>query len=229
MITAPVTHATSRPRAGSRPRDAPPARRLRAHGGAAPLMTSPDAAAVNRAFPRYPVTVFDKGWTYGVWYCGTGWAKVDLHGQYPPSFLSRALALFPDAVDILHCPSGTVTGPGVTVDAVADEVRHPQIVASADAIPLPDESFDLILSDPPYTDADSAVYGCGHFPLRGFMGEAHRLLRPGGCLGMLHLYYPSYRRRDWHLVGLVAVVTGFQRATRIFSVLQKDHQGRLSL
>jgi hypothetical protein len=181
----------------------------------------PNVAALNAAFPKYPVTVSDKGWTYGVWYCGTSWTKVTLHGQYPPTFLKRALALFPGADDILHCPSGTVTGPGVTVDMVEDEVRRPQILASADAIPLPDGSFDLILSDPPYTKEDSAKYGCPPFPLRGFMSESHRLLRVGGHLGVLHTYYPSYRRRDWKLVGLIAVVTGFQRATRMFSIFER--------
>jgi SAM-dependent methyltransferase len=179
------------------------------------------AAAVNEAFPKYPVTVEDKGWTYGVWYCGTSWVKVGLHGQYPPTFLRRALALFPDAKDILHCPSGTVTGPGVTVDLVRDKARKPQIVASADKLPFRSRSFDLILSDPPYTKEDSVKYGCPPFPLQGFMREAYRLLRVGGYLGMLHLYYPSYRRIEWNLLGLIAVVTGFMRKTRMFSILQK--------
>lgn len=177
--------------------------------------------AVNAAFPKYPVTVEDKGWIYGVWYCGTSWTKVSLHGQYPPTFLKRALALFPESKDILHCPSGTVTGPGVTVDMISDEVRCPQIVAPADNIPLPDESFDLILSDPPYTKEDSKKYGCPPFPMGRWVKEAHRLLRTGGYLGMLHTYYPSYRRKEWSLRVLIAVVTGFCRATRMFSVLEK--------
>lgn len=177
--------------------------------------------AVNQACPKYPVTVKDKGWIYGVWYCGTSWTKVSLHGQYPPTFLKRALALFPDAKDILHCPSGTVTEPGVTVDLIRDKVRKPQIVASADAIPLRSRSFDLILSDPPYSNEDSEKYGCPPFPLQGFMREARRLLRVGGYLGMLHLYYPSYRRVEWKLVGLIGVVTGFMRKIRIFSIFQK--------
>ena len=175
----------------------------------------------NRVFAKYPKTVEDKGWIYGVWYCGTAWTKVKLYGQYPPGFLKRALALFPDAKDILHCPSGTLTGPGVTVDLMRDEVRVPQIQASANKIPLPDNSFDLFLSDPPYSKKDSAKYGCGPFPLNGMMKEAHRLLRRGGYLGILHVYYPSYRRKDWELVGLIAVVTGFLRVTRMFSIMRK--------
>jgi SAM-dependent methyltransferase len=184
-------------------------------------MTRPNVQAVNAAFPKYPVTVDDKGWVYGVWYCGTAWDRVRLHGQYPPTFLKRALALFPDAQRILHLPSGTVTGPGVTVDRIRDEVRRPQILADAGVLPFRDASFDLLLSDPPYTPADSRKYGCAPFPLGKMMAEAHRILRPGGYIGVLHTYYPSYRRKMWQLTGLVAVVTGFQRATRMFSLFER--------
>jgi ParB-like nuclease domain len=61
-------------------------------------------AAWNAAFPEYPMTVEDKGWIYGVWYCGTAWQKTRLPGEYPPTFLDRALGLFPDAKKIVHCP-----------------------------------------------------------------------------------------------------------------------------
>jgi SAM-dependent methyltransferase len=188
---------------------------------------SPSVAALNAAFPRYPVTVHDKGWVYGVWYCGTAWTRVKLHGQYPPTFLDRALALFPDAEDVLHVPSGTITH-GVTVDRIQDEVRRPRIIADAAALPFRAETFDLVLSDPPYTPADSARYGCKPFPLGKAMSEAHRVLRPGGHLGVLHTYYPTYRRKNWKLIGLIAVVTGFQRATRMFSIFEKPAQGSLS-
>jgi len=179
-----------------------------------------DVANVNRTFPKYPITVCDKGWTYGVWYCGTSWTKVRLHGQYPPTFLRRALALFPEAGRILHCPSGTVQGPGVTADLKVCEVRRPQVQASAAALPFKDNAFDLILSDPPYTAKDSEKYQCKPFPLGRMLKEARRILSPGGYLGVLHLYYPSYRRKEWKLEGLIAVVTGFQRATRMFSIFR---------
>jgi len=171
---------------------------------------------------RFPVTVDDKGWVYGVWYCGTGWQKVRLYGQYPQGFLSRALALFPGVAEnrILHVPSGTLLGPGVTVDAVRDEVRCPQIVSDCASLPFEESSFDLVLSDPPYSPEDSRKYGCAPWPMKKFMVEASRVLSPGGVLGVLDTKYPSHRRQDWKLEGLVCVVTGFLRATRIFSLFR---------
>ena len=189
-------------------------------------MTAISVTAVNAAFPKYPVTVQDKGWTYGVWYCGTSFQKVILHGQYPQTFLKRALALFPEACDVLHAPSGSINSKDlptghITLDLVEDEIRRPDYVADCRGLPFENESFDLILSDPPYTKKDSEIYECPPFPMGKFINEALRVLRPSGKLGVLHTYYPSYHRKDFKLVGLIAVVTGFQRATRMFSIFEK--------
>lgn len=188
-------------------------------------MTALSVANVNQTFPKYPVTVEDKGWVYGVWYCGTSWTRVKLHGQYPPTFLKRALALFPDASDVLHAPSGSLKDvAGVTLDMVSDDVRQPDYIGDCAALPFDDNRFDLVLSDPPYTKKDSKIYGCGPFPMGKFVKEAWRVLRPGGYLGMLHTYYPQHRRKDFKLCGLIGVVTGVSRATRIFSILEKRGQ-----
>jgi SAM-dependent methyltransferase len=87
-------------------------------------------------------------------------------------------------------------------------------------MPFPDNAFDLVLSDPPYTEEDSRLYGCAKFPEKKFMSECRRTLRPGGYLGFLAYHYPSYRRSEWRLRGLFAVVTGFSRRTRMFSVFE---------
>lgn len=175
---------------------------------------------INKKFPKYPITIEDKGWVYGVWYCGTGWTKVKLYGQYPPTFLKRAKALFVNVDKILHCPSGTIEE-DITVDIIRDEIRKPMYVASADNLPFEDDSFDLVLSDPPYTGEDFKKYNTEYVPFNKMMREFRRVLKPGGYLGVLHIWYPSYRRKDWGLVGLIAVVTGFQRQTRMFSIFQK--------
>jgi SAM-dependent methyltransferase len=181
---------------------------------------------LNRTFPKYPVTMQDKGWVYGVWYCPTAWMKTHFHGQFPLTFLKRIFALFPDAKDILHCPSGTLTFENngvrnVTVDLIKDEKRNPQIIGSAEKLPFEDNSFDLYLSDPPYSDDDSKIYGCPPFKLRNAMAEARRVLRSGGYYALLHLRYPSFKRKDWNFVGLVGIVTGANRTVRLLSIFQK--------
>lgn len=182
---------------------------------------------LNRSFPKYPITVQDKGWIYGVWYCPTAWMKTHFYGQYPLTFLKRVLALFPDVADkdILHCPSGTVTGPGVTVDLIRDEKRQPDYVASADKLPFPDGSFDLYVSDPPYSKADSAKYGCPPFKNRAAMSEAGRVLREGGYYCLLNVRYPSFRRGSWNFIGLIGVITGANRVSRVLSIFQKPQPG----
>lgn len=196
-----------------------------------------DINALNATMKKYPMSfsdengdsIHDKGWAYGVWYCGTSFTKVKLYGQYPPTFLKRALALFPEAKDILHAPSGQLQDlpPGhVTMDMYSDDVRKPMFQGNCDNMPFADGSFDLVLSDPPYSEEDSRLYGCAKFPEKKFMSECRRILRPNGYLGFLAYHYPSYRRDEWQLKGLFAVVTGFSRRTRMFSVFQAVQPSR---
>lgn len=176
----------------------------------------------NKQYPQYPPTIYSHDWVYGVWYCGTSFTRSTLYGQYPPTFLKRALTLFPDAKQIIQCPSGQLTGPGVTVDLFRDNVRCPRVVANVTALPFANGVFDLYLSDPPYSKDDCIRYGVKSYPLGRAMKEAHRVLCVGGHFGLLHTMYPSYRRRDgWALKALIAVVTGFSRRTRMFSIFEK--------
>lgn len=185
-----------------------------------------DVENLNRTFPKYPITVRDKSWVYGLWYCPTAWMKTHFHGQFPLTFLKRVLALFPTAKDILHCPSGTLKFENngvthVTVDLIRDEKRNPQILASAHQLPFPDNSFDVYISDPPYTNEDSEIYGCPPFKGKVAMAEARRVLRHGGYYCLLHTRYPSFKRNSWNFVGLVGIVTGANRTIRLLSIFQK--------
>jgi len=114
----------------------------------------------------------------------------------------------------------------ITIDMVSDAARHPMMRANCESLPFRDASFDLVLSDPPYTAEDSKIYGCPPFSTRKAMREFRRVLRPGGCLGMLHTYYPDYSRKEWDLCALIAVVTGFRRATRMFSIFERVESPR---
>jgi SAM-dependent methyltransferase len=180
---------------------------------------------------KAPGVVLSSGWVYGWWslYAAskTGTAG-RLHGSYPRQFLKSALALFPGAKDVLHVPSGTLENlpPGhVTMDLMSDSVRKPMIIGDCcKSIPFPDESFDLILSDPPYSYEDSKLYGCPAFRTMTFFREAHRVLRPGGYLGFLHLHLPQIRKPEdtnWRMRGVITITLGSHKKARVFSLWQR--------
>ena len=104
-----------------------------------------DVDNLNAAVPKIPPSIQANGWSYGVWYTGKRYHKQPMYGSYPGNFLARALALFPEAKSILHCPSGSLNGDtlGVTVDLIREALRCPKIQACASALPFPDDSFDL--------------------------------------------------------------------------------------
>jgi hypothetical protein len=183
-----------------------------------------DVEFYNQTFLKYPKLIGDKGWIYGVWYCGMTYQR-KLYGQYPPTFLRRALSLFPsvDPKRILHCPSGSLNGdvPGVSVDCMRDEIWQPQIIAAADCLPFSDCSFDLVLSDPPYSDAHSREVQHAPLPAQKEHAEFHRILARGGYFGLLHFRYPSFKRTEWEMRALIGVVTGSNRNVRVFTIFQK--------
>lgn len=191
-------------------------------------MPRPDWAARvtrwNASFAKYPPIVHSHGWTYGVWYTGKGFKKNLIHGQYPPTFLKRALALWPDVPErrILHVCAGSVQH-GVRVDL--NPKFKPSVLANAETLPFLDGSFDLVLYDPPYDKKNAEIYGVAPKPPRWphTMREMTRVLSPQGHIGILHWYYPSYSRKQMNikLVGLIAVVPGFCSATRMFSIFEK--------
>src|SRR5882672_2132413 len=137
----------------------------------------------NRQFPKYPPIMYSHGWTYGVWYTGKGFAKNQLHGQYPPTFLRRILALWPDVAEnwTLHACSGTIQH-GIRVDL--SPRFNPSVVANVESLPFHDESFELILYDPPYDSDNAKIYGVSKKPPQWprTMEEFVRVLVPGGHL-----------------------------------------------
>jgi SAM-dependent methyltransferase len=182
-------------------------------------------ATWNATFPQYPPLMYSHGWTYGVWYTGKGFKKSMLHGQYPPTFLRRALALWPELppTQRLHVCAGTVQD-GIRVDL--SPVFCPSCLANAEQLPFLSASFGVVFYDPPYDLANALVYGVAKRPPRWpqTMREMIRVLKPGGHLGILHWYYPSYSRRlmGIRLVGLIAVCVGFCAKTRMFSIFEKE-------
>lgn len=147
-------------------------------------------------------------------------------GGYPIGFLERAYSTLgvTDPTKVLHLCSGSLRI-GVTVD-IRPEMK-PQIVADCRAVPLPDESFDWIMADPPYAESYAEqLYGTGRdYPKPGqIVKEMARLLRPGGRCGLLHFMVPM-NTAGMKMVGVWGVSTGAGYAIRAWTVFEKAQQG----
>ena len=190
------------------------------------------AANYTAVFPKYPPMMAANGWLYGLWYCGTSFQKARLYGQYPGNYLKRVLSLFPDAERILQPCAGTITGPGTTLDMSAE--FGPDVIGDVQDMPFDDCSFDLVIIDPPYGKVHAEKYGIPMLGYRKTLKEIRRVLEPNGYMVWLDNKYPSYKRTNWHLIGLIGVVTGFMRMARLCSIFQKPEdlqsgQGELGL
>jgi SAM-dependent methyltransferase len=149
-------------------------------------------------------------------------------GGYPHRFLGWAYELMeaangqivnPDQV--LHLCSGSMLR-GIRVDIRPE--KNPDIVADCRNVPLPDESVDWILADPPYSlEYAKNLYGTeDNYPAPGqIVKEAMRLLRPGGLLGLLHFQVPMIRKPA-KIVNVYGVTTGSGYAIRAWTLIQKN-------
>lgn len=172
---------------------------------------------VNRL--KYPPTVFNNGWIYGVWYCGTSFQKAVYYGQYPSTFVKRVSAML-EGMRILHLCCGRCHIDGA-VNVDLHQLPEADIRADVENLPFASGSFDAVLIDPPYSEEDAQRYKVKRLIKTGaVMREARRVLSGNGWLLWLDEKYPSYHRAEWRLKGLIGIVTGFERRSRILSLFQ---------
>ena len=143
-------------------------------------------------------------------------------GGYPLRFMEWALTEMgcADPDRVLHLCSGSVLT-GTTVDIRPS--TDPDIVADCRNVPLPDESFDFVLAEPPYSaEYAQNLYGTGdHYPTPyQITKEASRLLRPGGKFGLLHTQVPTIRK-PMKVVSVYGVTFGCGYAIRAWTLMTK--------
>ena len=189
---------------------------------------------VKRIHKKYGFTHWEsapnkkKRWIYGVWYCSTAFQKAIYHGQFPATFVKRIITAFPtNEFDFLHLCCGRCHIEGATnIDIM--NLPEVDIIANAEALSLKDESYDICLIDPPYTLEDSKKYGVPRLiSCRKTMAELYRILKPGGWLLWLDVKYPTFKKTQWDLQGLVSIVTGINRRVRILTMFRKHKQEQL--
>jgi hypothetical protein len=180
----------------------------------------------HRVFKKYPKCLMDSGGrVYGIWMIVNFYKRKEgYYGEYPPSFLKRVYALFPDRERLLHLFSGTIKDEkSVTVDI--NEDLNPTVVCDVTRISeFLDPVFDLIIADPPYSKADAKKYGVSLVNKRLALREARKVASKNAVLVWLDTQVPIYRKLDWELLGMIGVYCGTNRVFRVTSIFKANEE-----
>jgi hypothetical protein len=180
-----------------------------------------------KKFPQYPDSHLyvgkDGKRLYGMWFGGQNYRnKTVYHGAYPPGYLGRVTALFPECDPVLHLFSGSLP-PGDYIRF--DLLEHLDAEMYGDAHKLSDyfdeNTFEVIYADPPYTDEDASKYGTPAVNRNVVVKECAKVLKPGGFLVWLDQVLPMYRKDTFSMVGSIGFVRSTNHRFRVITIFQK--------
>jgi SAM-dependent methyltransferase len=164
--------------------------------------------------------MIDERWATATWVMGNNYRGSGYYGAYPPAYVPRIYSMFPESQWILHLFSGSLTRENVAKNSA--EVRRldlnsqfcPDYVRDAEDTDLPDQKFDLIMADPPYSHEDAEHYGKPLCNRNKVLAECHRILAPDGYLVWLDQSQPMYSKTCWQWVGVVSVLRSTNHRVR---------------
>jgi hypothetical protein len=164
-----------------------------------------------KAFPNYPPLRADDRWLDGMWVLGNNYKGSGYYGAYPPGYLKRMAALFPDATQILHACSGSLkAGRYTRVDRLPSSPSRRLGYVQGDVENLleifPTRRFDLAYIDPPYSAHHAKRYNCKMVNRKKVIESLHDVVMPGGHLVWLDTKFPMFRKTQWHWYGIIGIV-----------------------
>ncbi len=190
------------------------------------------AAAFESAFPKWPASwprlVKEQGRDvlYATWLIGNDYRNATkFYGSYPPGYLARVMALFPDStiedsITVLHVFSGSLpAGPYLRCDC------HQPAELQCSVYDLSRMDFDwlprLVIADPPYSAADAERYGTAMIDRRRALSALAEVTEPGGHLVWLDQVWPMHRKAEWRTVGRITVVRSTNHRVRLASIFER--------
>lgn len=135
-------------------------------------------------------------------------------------FEKKLWRLLGEPDQVLH-PFGGMAEIGVRVDI--NPAVNPDWVGDAhDMDFIPDNSFDLVILDPPYDNEQSKkLYGTGKLKYHTFVNEAVRVCKPGGHIAIYH-WVMTPRPERTKFSNRIVVLTRTWHRPRVCCVYKKE-------
>jgi len=142
-------------------------------------------------------------------------------GGFPQHFESKLLKFLNVGLGakILH-PFGGMAEYGIRVDLARGP--KPDIVANAECLPFRDNTFDLVILDPPYSDQHAKkLYNAPPARFRRYTTEAIRVCKGYGFICFYH-WYMTPRLEGTKLKSRLVILQRIWGRPRIATICQKD-------
>ena len=174
----------------------------------------------NNTFKKFPKSLFlSEECILGIWVMGNNYTtKTDLYGAYPYGYLNRIHSLFPLIPNrTLHLFSGSLPDSNeydkVDYNTGFDAETFSEII--------PNDTYELILADPPYSVEDCDHYGCCMVKRNVVFKQCYNVLKSGGHLIWLDQVLPNYRKDQFKIVGRIGMVKSTNHRFRVITIFQK--------
>jgi hypothetical protein len=136
--------------------------------------------------------------------------------------------MFPDAENILHLFSGSLTkkdvakGGKTIVRLDINPKLKPDVVANAETFAdLRMGGYDLILADPPYSVEDARHYGACLVNKKKVLFQCHKALKKGGTLVWMDQSIPMFRKDEWKWYGVISIYRSTNHRIRGVMLFEK--------
>tara|TARA_R110001583_G_scaffold2720_6_gene18978 strand:+ start:703 stop:1257 length:555 start_codon:yes stop_codon:yes gene_type:complete len=173
----------------------------------------------HKTFPDYSKLIVNRNCIEGIWVMGNNYTtKTDLYGAYPYGYLKRIYSMFPLIKGkSLHLFSGSLPE-----SPDYDKVDfNTGLDAETFGDIIPDNLYERIYADPPYSIEDCDHYGCCMVKRNIVFKQCLKVMKKDGILVWLDQVLPNYKKVEWDIIGRIGMVKSTNHRFRVITIFKK--------
>ena len=173
----------------------------------------------HKTFPDYSKLIVNRNCIEGIWVMGNNYTtKTDLYGAYPYGYLKRIYSMFPLIKGkSLHLFSGSLPE-----SPDYDKVDfNTGLDAETFGDIIPNNLYERIYADPPYSIEDCDHYGCCMVKRNIVFKQCLKVMKKDGILVWLDQVLPNYKKVEWDIIGRIGMVKSTNHRFRVITIFKK--------